>query len=356
MSGQRYNPKPEGSVPLAPKQAQVTDSLTLDPLITRAQELLDKHRPTAEATLWLNPPAQMPPPASAGWRFWQPYFPAYHNLLAQRWVALPEPASPQTWDQIVLYASKQKEENWQLLQAAETLLSAAGEILFLVPNDYGSKSFQQGLQSSGRLLGYESGRKSRLYRLQRQGESSTPLFAPRKNRDGYWSTPGLFSWDRIDGGSRLLAQAILADPTPPAGPLADLGAGWGYLATQLSPRLRIHLLESDRRALQCAQLNLPDGEPVLHWCDLSQGQLPAPLKPQSMATVVTNPPFHAGKQEAAMLGQHFALAAHRLLRPGGVLWLVGNTHLAYPRLLGSLFSHLEVKTQREGFTVLRAVK
>lgn len=332
------------------------ESLTLDPLIGRAHELLAKHLPTAQATLWLNPPALLGPPALSGWRFWQPNFPAHRDLIAAGWQEL-EDEQASRWDSVVLYASKHKEENWELLRAADGLLAPTGQMLFLVPNDYGSKSYQKSLQESGRLLGYESGRKSRLYRLRRGQGEAAPLFCPRQNRDGYWSAPGLFSWAAIDHGSLLLAQAMAGDPAlGAAGTVADLGAGWGYLASRLAPRTAIALFESDRRALRCAEMNLSGRQVVRHWCDLSGGDPPAGLRPGLVDAVITNPPFHSGKREEAALGHRFALLAQQALPRGGVLWLVGNTHLAYARLLGHLFSQVETRAQAEGFTVLRAVK
>ncbi len=41
----------------------------------------------------------------------------------------------------------------------------------------------------------------------------------------------MFSHDRIDAGSRLLAECL---PETAKGVAADFGAGWGYLAAQLA--------------------------------------------------------------------------------------------------------------------------
>ncbi len=46
--------------------------------------------------------------------------------------------------------------------------------------------------------------------------------------------PGLFSHDRVDAGSELLASRL---PTDFDGNAADLGAGWGYLSSS-SPKPR----------------------------------------------------------------------------------------------------------------------
>jgi 16S rRNA (guanine1207-N2)-methyltransferase len=255
---------------------------------------------------------------------------------------------------VVLYGSKHKEENWELLEAANGLLAEGGRWLFVVPNDYGSKSYQSRLQEQGRLVSYESGRKSRLYRLARVAGPEAALQRLQRNQVGYWSCPGLFSWNAVDRGSALLAEALRGETLQ--GPVGDLGAGWGYLACALDPSLPLHLFESDRRALAAARLNLEGRNLATYWCDLSDTESWPEGAPTSLGTVISNPPFHTGKRQEAALGQLFARLAHRLLPKGGVLWLVGNTHLGYPKLLATLYSAVEVRVQKDGFTVIRAVK
>lgn len=323
-----------------------------DPPIARAHELVDKHLPREDATLWLNPPACMEAPGREGWRFWQPHFPQHRQLAARGWVETRERGG---WGAAVLYASKHKEENWALLESLNSMLASDGEAFFAVPNDYGSKSYEAGLRERGRLLGYESGRKSRLYRLRATAcEQAIPLERPQRNEAGFWSMPGLFSWKAVDRGSALLAHALSGEALP--GPVGDLGAGWGYLSSTLAPSLELHLFESDRRGLDCAALNLEQRRLHLHWCDLGEGGGWPSSAPGGLATVISNPPFHMGKKEETALGREFARTAWNALPRGGAYWMVGNTHLAYPRLLATLFRDVEVKGQGGGFTVVKAVK
>ena len=323
-----------------------------DPPVERAHELVQKHWPETSRTLWLNPPAALATaPRQEEWRYWQPHFPQHAALRAQGWKELENESA---WDRVVLYASKHKDENWSLLAAANHLLSPAGQLLFAVPNDYGSKSYQKGLESL--TVDYQSARKSRLYKLRRGpiGEEPLSLEPLRLMDHGLWSCPGLFSWAEVDRGSELLAEAMRQEKLK--GPVADLGAGWGYLASTLDDKLTVHLFESDRRGLACASRNLAGRKASTHWCDLSDTESWPAGAPTSFASVICNPPFHSGQRQQASLGQLFARLAHRLLPQGGALWLVGNTHLGYPRLLASLFSSVEVKQQKDGFSVVKAVK
>ncbi len=326
-----------------------------DPAIARAHELLEKFPPLAVDTLWLNPPASCLGAPPQGSRFWQPHFAEHHSLRGRGWEDL-DPADRTAWPQIVLHASKHKEETNHLIKAAQTRLQDGGRLLVAIPNDYGGKSFEKPLKESGSLIGYENGRKSRLYRLSRGviGKPSWDLDSLDKRAHGFISSPGLFSWSSVDSGSALLAEVLEKESL--TGPIADLGAGWGYLASQLSPHTVVHLFESDRRGLASAAQNLQGRSAHFHWCDLTDLDRWPEGAPTRFSNVITNPPFHSGQREETSLGRLFARLAHRLLPPGGALWLVGNTHLAYPRLLGTLFKQVEIKAQGRGFTVVKATR
>ena len=51
--------------------------------------------------------------------------------------------------------------------------------------------------------------------------------APRPNAEGFLTAPGMFSPEHADPGSRRLAAALAGRLS---GRVADLGAGWGWLA------------------------------------------------------------------------------------------------------------------------------
>ncbi len=325
-----------------------------DPPIARAHELMEKLASPGSDVLWLNPPGELLGAGQAGWRFWQPHHASHHALRSRGWEEV-APNDDRRWPQILLYASKHKDETFHLIAAARSRLASGGKLFFVVPNDYGAKSYEKPLRESATSLSYENGRKSRLYRLDPLLEStpqSIPLEALQQRGGGYWSSPGLFSWSGVDTGSALLAEVLKKESL--TGPVADLGAGWGFLASGLPAKTAVHLFESDRRGLECARRNLADHNASYHWCDLSDLERWPQGAPTQFPNVITNPPFHSGQREETGLGQLFARLAHRILTPGGALWLVGNSHLAYPRLLSTLYREVEIKAQARGFTVVKA--
>lgn len=155
----------------------------------------------------------------------------------------------------------------------------------------------------------------------------------RPGPEGFVTQPGVFSADKVDPGSALLAAAL---PAGMRGTVADLGAGWGYLGRAILAHpavTALHLVEAEARALEAARANLPDPRAQFHWADALTWQAPAPLD-----AVVMNPPFHAGRAASPDLGAAFIAAAARALAPRGSLWMVANRHLPYEAVLKERFA------------------
>ncbi|MEZ5756182.1 MAG: methyltransferase [Paracoccaceae bacterium] len=167
--------------------------------------------------------------------------------------------------------------------------------------------------------------------------------------EGFRTVAGVFSADGIDRGSALLAASL---PEEMKGKVADLGAGWGYLARAVLAREGVkecHLVEAEADALDCARVNVTDARAQFHWADATTVKLA-----RAMDHVVMNPPFHQGREADPGLGIAFIGAAARMLAPQGVLWLVANRHLPYDRMLGSLFREVQEIGGDAAFRVVRA--
>lgn len=177
------------------------------------------------------------------------------------------------------------------------------------------------------------------------------LIGAQQIEGGFVTAPGVFSADGIDPASRLLAATL---PAKLGAEVADLGAGWGYLAAEILTRdsvKTLHLVEADHAALACARQNLSDPRAAFHWADArSWGQK------STLDAVVMNPPFHSGRTAEPALGQAFITNAARLLRPSGQLWLVANRHLPYEVTLGETFVQVEEVAGDNRFKILHAAR
>ena len=174
---------------------------------------------------------------------------------------------------------------------------------------------------------------------------------PSPNAAGFITTAGVFSSDGVDPASALLAEAL-----PPALPrrMADLGAGWGFLAAAALARsgvAQIDLIEAEALALDCARRNITDDRARFIWGDATRH-----VADMLYDGIVMNPPFHPGRAPDAALGQAFIAAAARLLAPHGQLWMVANRHLPYEDALRRAFRRVEDIGGNAAFKIIHAAR
>ena len=175
--------------------------------------------------------------------------------------------------------------------------------------------------------------------------------APRRNADGYVTVAGVFSADKTDPASKLLAAAL---PAKLKGRVADFGAGWGYLAGEVLTRedvATLDLVEADHAALDCAQQNVRDARARFHWADATAWRPEQPLD-----AVVMNPPFHEGRKGVPELGRGFIRNAAACLAPHGRLYMVANRHLPYEAELRALFREVKETGGDNRFKLIEAAR
>jgi 16S rRNA (guanine1207-N2)-methyltransferase len=158
--------------------------------------------------------------------------------------------------------------------------------------------------------------------------------AASRTAAGFVTAPGLFSAEGPDPGSAALVDRIDAGMS---GRVADLGAGWGYLAHAALARApgitHLDLVEAEALALDAARENVRDPRAAFHWADATRPDPDA----EPYDAVMMNPPFHAGRAADPELGAAFVHAAARRLKPKGRLYLVANRQLPYEAPLDEAF-------------------
>lgn len=172
---------------------------------------------------------------------------------------------------------------------------------------------------------------------------------PEPVTDGWITQPGVFSADGPDAGSLALVSAL---PKALKGHGADLGGGWGYLTRHLLDLpgvTHVDLVEADKRAVDCAALNINDDRATVHWADATCWGVS-----HTLDWVVMNPPFHTSRTPDAGLGQAFIRSAARLLKPKGQLVMVANRHLPYETTLAESFIHVQELNGDSRFKILQA--
>ncbi len=160
-----------------------------------------------------------------------------------------------------------------------------------------------------------------------------------------------FAGTRLDDGTALLLAHLdrLEPRAPSAAEVLDVGSGNGVIATVLARRgHRVSACDVSWSAVAAtAATAAANGVSV----DVSWGDGLAGLPEDAFDVIVTNPPFHRGfaKESADTLA--LFTDARRVLRSGGELWCVFNSHLPWRRELEARLGHTMVIAQDRHYTL-----
>ena len=299
-----------------------------------------------------------------GWTLQQSFKPAADALARYGFDVQPE--IPEGRFRVVMVLpTRQREESRALFAQAMSLVGDDGIVVASVPNAEGAKTAQSDLSLLAGGVAELSKHKCRVF-WTRPGaapdvalhDAWLALDAPQAIEAGrFMSRRGLFAWDRIDTASALLASVL---PSDLSGRVADLGAGFGYLACEVidtCPAVTaMDLYEAEARALEPARLNLAaavsrsgrDIATSVRWHDVTHGI------DAGYDAIVSNPPFHQGRADDPQLGRAFITAAAKGLAARGRFWMVANRHLAYEATLDACFASVRTVVERDGFKVIEA--
>ena len=260
---------------------------------------------------------------------------------------------------ITIHGTKQKEETYGLIAKTWQEVDVGVEIEIVQPNDLGGKSLEKVILSQFPNAQSESKKKSRFIKIVKT--NNTPLIISEwlehtklrfVDAIGFHSMPGLFGWNKIDVGSKLLAPYL----ENLRGIGADFGCGYGYLThhilEQNSKIKMLYAMDFDERAIEACTKNITDTRAIIQQTDCSKKT--DNLSPLDF--VVMNPPFHEYAREDRGLGQHFIETASQHLKKHGICWIVANKHLPYEATLSKHFHSHEKITEQNGFKIFKAVK
>lgn len=338
-----------------------TDSQrALDTLMLALDQMPDRVEGAKAITFLRGQPHEALMPLRAKLECTQTYKPRHEQLVASGFTVVEQPSADR--DLVLLLPERQKEMTLADLVRGLDLLKPGGTLLVALHNDWGARRYQDHLfdvAGRGEVL---TKNHCRAFWVTKPDAMNDAVLAGwreggtmrRMMDDKYWSKPGLFSWNRIDEGSALLAPYLHGRF---AGKVADLGCGWGYLSCEVlahCPEVTaLDGFDADRDAVEAARRNIGNVpvpfRPRIHWQDVTQG-----VGDRMYDGAVMNPPFHEGREPDPRLGVKFITTAARALKQLGELWLVANAHLPYEHTLNELFDVVDMKEQKFGFKVIRA--
>lgn len=256
---------------------------------------------------------------------------------------------------------------------AQQRLREKGWLYISGPNELGIKSViadMQALFGSAQLLGYGNHGRAACAQKQVQHSDAAPAWASEPGiAPGSWhalpfsldahsytllSLAGVFSYERLDAGTALLLDAM---DIPAGAQVLDAGCGYGALgiAAALRGAAQVDMLDINLLAVAAAREN------SIHIKLPSTAQLQvlacdglSCVSDRRYDLIITNPPFHQGKQIDYAAVNHFVEHGKALLRPGGRLLLVENAFLHYERQLRSFFRQVAVRAENRSFRVIEA--
>jgi 16S rRNA (guanine1207-N2)-methyltransferase len=168
---------------------------------------------------------------------------------------------------------------------------------------------------------------------------------------------GAFAGTKLDIGTRFLLE-VTEQMKPDATNAIDLGSGTGVLATMLAkqrPDLTIIATDQSWAAVSSTQATaeangVADRITVVRDNGLYQ------QPDNSVDLILLNPPFHI--EGTVHLGEALRLfeEAGRVLRPGGELWTVFNSHLGYRTTLSNVVGPTRQVARNVKFSVMVSTK
>jgi 16S rRNA (guanine1207-N2)-methyltransferase len=161
-----------------------------------------------------------------------------------------------------------------------------------------------------------------------------------------------FAGARVDIGTRYLLEFVERMHRG-ARTAVDLGCGTGIIAAALArarPGMSVLATDQSAGAVDSAAATM-DANGLMDRVRVLRDDAMSTLPDASADLIVCNPPFHLGTSVHAGSALKLFDAAGRVLAPGGELWTVFNSHLAYGKALDRAVGPTRVIGRNAKFTV-----
>lgn len=204
-------------------------------------------------------------------------------------------------------------------------------------------------------------KKARVVRTEFIKEKVNSLYPTLTKIDGFehefTNHSNLFCRDKLDIGTRFLLENM---PKGNFETILDLGCANGILgirAKQLFPNARISFSDESAMAIKSARVNfqkyfldsVTDASFHLTNC-FEEGNK------NFFDLVLCNPPFHQGTTIGDYIAFQMFQDAKQSLRPGGIIRIVGNSHLGYQQKMKKIFGNCKVIATNKKFMILDSQK
>ena len=167
------------------------------------------------------------------------------------------------------------------------------------------------------------------------------------------SLPGIFSFDRLDDGTHLLLDNL---PDLHNLNVLDLGCGYGAigLAAALSGATSVDMLDANLLAVAAAQTNIE--QLSLLNAHAFASDVVSALPDKKFDLVLSNPPFHTGRDVDYQVACAFIEQSSSALESGGRLYVVANRFIRYEKIIELYSQQVDLIVQTPRFHIIRGAK
>ena len=165
----------------------------------------------------------------------------------------------------------------------------------------------------------------------------------------------VFSRESLDIGTRFLLRNLPQNIN--AETIVDLGCGNGVVGLMLAEKCSlatIYFVDESYMAVASAEENFLHAftDKKAEFC-VADGLVE--FEDGSMDLIVCNPPFHQQNTVGNQIAISLFVQSKRVLRKGGVLWVIGNRHLGYHINLRNCFGNCQEIASNKKFVIWKVV-
>lgn len=291
-----------------------------------------------------------------------------HNVdILDQITLLPE--KRESLDAVVVVLPKGRKLARRWLVEAYHCLKTDGHLYLAGANKEGIQSILKDVQDlfgQGTILGYKKGNRIGLFTRHPQ-DTSLPAWSNEPGiSPGTWypldiqirelvfhlhTLPGVFSHDHLDEGTSLLVSNL---SIPENARILDIGCGYGIIGLSAARMgaAYVEMVDSSLLAVASARENIARSQ-VTNVIAINSDLMDwHPKQPYDL--ILSNPPFHSGKNVDYQIAQAMIQSARQYLIPGGSFVIVANRFIRYDRLMSDSFGNVQVAGATGKYHILKS--
>lgn len=168
------------------------------------------------------------------------------------------------------------------------------------------------------------------------------------------SEENVFAKGKLDSATKLLLENLIIND---GDKILDLGCGSGVIglfASKKGRKIKVILADNDYLSIKAAEKNLILNQVDSYQLIVSDGF--SEMKGERFDCIISNPPFHQGREVSHSVAERFIRESYGYLLPGGKMYVVCNVFLAYEKIFKEIYDDSKIVAENKSFKVILGVK